>query len=85
MDLARRRFHTSCSRFSSFIDAAHLTVNSRPRQMGSLVERYYPIWCRTGVLAWNLCVLCIAGGHACCYIYMPEDQTDAEQQMMRGR
>jgi hypothetical protein len=47
----------------------------------SLVGRYY----RWGVgrkLGIALCVFCVADGQPCCYVYLPEDETDAEYRMM---
>ncbi len=49
----------------------------------SLVERYY----NYGVgrnLGIALEVFCIAAGHSCCFVYVPEDETDATYRMLSG-
>jgi hypothetical protein len=49
----------------------------------SLVEQYYHIGVQRG-FGVALCVLCIAAGQACCYIYIPDDEKDAEYRLMTG-
>jgi len=49
----------------------------------SLVERYY----KYGVnhnLGIVLEVFCLAAGYSCCFVYVPEDETDAEHRMIGG-
>jgi hypothetical protein len=58
-------------------------VNLTAASDESLVERYYQIGVQRG-LGVALCVLCIVRGRACCHIYIPDDQIDAEQRMMMG-
>ena len=45
------------------------------------VERYYDRGIDRG-LGIALRVFCVADGSPCCYIYVPEDETDAEYRMM---
>ena len=49
----------------------------------SLIERYY----KYGVsrnLGLVLEVFCLAAGHSCCFVYVPEDTTDADDRMIGG-
>jgi hypothetical protein len=49
----------------------------------SLVERYYNYGVSRN-LGIVLEVFCIAAGHSCCFVYVPEDETDASYHMLSG-
>ena len=58
-------------------------VNLSRTSDASLVERYY----HYGVgrdLGLALEVFCVAAGHSCCFVYVPEDETDASYRMLAG-
>jgi hypothetical protein len=77
-DVFTRRAPGSCR---SWVRPIYVNITAKSDER--LVGGYYQHGVDKG-LGVALCVLCIVAGHACCYIYIPENQTDAEYRMMSG-